>query len=237
MPARQESEPLTRQHMDIAASVQAALEDAVLMMTRGLAAEYGHKNLCMAGGVALNCVANGKILRDGKFDNIWIQPAAGDAGCAVGAALAAHHALCAEERRPNGMTDGMSGAFLGPAFSETNIQQRLLAEKYQHAALVPASPWLMTSPTVAMTAPPLAPLGGQQLGVTLTASASLRWLAIWKRYQAGNNEPQWIFSLQTAGNPVISLADDLPHAQLRQVVVSALDRSGQESPRSSYTLP
>lgn len=118
-----------------------------------------------------------------------------------------------------------------------NIQQRLLAEKYQHAALVPASPWLVASPMLAMTAPPLAPMGGQQLRVTLTAGAPLRWLAVWKRYQAGTNEPQWIFSLQTAGNPVISLADDLPHAPLRQVVVSALDRSGQESPRSSYTLP
>jgi carbamoyltransferase len=128
LPPRGENEPLTQQHMDIAASAQAALEDAVLGMTRGLAAEYGHRNLCLAGGVALNCVANGKILRDGKFDNLWVQPAAGDAGGAVGAALAAYYALNGDERCLNGARDGMSGAFLGPAFSERDIRQRLVAE-------------------------------------------------------------------------------------------------------------
>src|SRR3989442_4670538 len=87
LPVRSEDAPLTQDHMDIAASVQAVLEDAVLAMTRGLAAEYPHKNLCLAGGVALNCVANGKILRDGKFEQILIQPADGDADSAVRAAL------------------------------------------------------------------------------------------------------------------------------------------------------
>ena len=77
--------------MDIAASVQVVLEDAVLRLTRGLARETGMQNLCLAGGVALNCVANGNILRDAAFRNIWIQPAAGDAGGALGAALAAYH--------------------------------------------------------------------------------------------------------------------------------------------------
>ena len=77
--------------MDIAASVQAAIEEVVLCMTRSLRKEYGIENLCMAGGVALNCVANGKILRDGAFRDIWVQPAAGDAGGSVGAAYAAWH--------------------------------------------------------------------------------------------------------------------------------------------------
>jgi carbamoyltransferase len=128
LPARDENAPLTEQHMDIAASAQGALEDAVLAMTRGLAAEYGQRNLCLAGGVALNCVANGKIVRDGKFDNVWIQPAAGDAGGAVGAALAAYYALSERERRLNGEQDGMSGAFLGPDFTEADIRHRLVAE-------------------------------------------------------------------------------------------------------------
>jgi carbamoyltransferase len=128
LPVRDENAPLTQQHMDIAASAQAALEDAVLAMTRGLAAEFRQKNLCLAGGVALNCVANSKILRSGNFDNIWVQPAAGDAGGAVGAALAAYHALNGDGRRLNGELDGMSGAFLGPSFSEAEIQQRLVAE-------------------------------------------------------------------------------------------------------------
>src|SRR5579863_9440125 len=90
-PPRRADELLTERHMDLAASIQAVLEDVVLLMTRSLVKETGARNLCLAGGVALNCVANGKILRDGKFSNIWIQPASGDAGGALGAALAAHH--------------------------------------------------------------------------------------------------------------------------------------------------
>ena len=77
--------------MDLAASIQAVTEEIVLRLTRALAAQTGQKNLCLAGGVALNCVANGKVLRDGKFEQIWIQPAAGDAGGAVGAALATYY--------------------------------------------------------------------------------------------------------------------------------------------------
>jgi carbamoyltransferase len=128
LPVRDESAPLTQKHMDIAASSQVVLEDAVLAMTRGLAAEFGKKNLCLAGGVALNCVANGKILRDGRFENIWVQPAAGDAGGAVGAALAAYYAVTAAERRVDGVRDGMDGSFLGPAFEENEICERLRAE-------------------------------------------------------------------------------------------------------------
>jgi carbamoyltransferase len=128
LPVRDESEPLTQKHMDIAASAQVVLEEVVLAMTRSLAAEYGQKNLCLAGGVALNCVANGKILRDGKFDDIWIQPAAGDAGGALGAALAAYYAVNGAQRALNGAQDGMHGAFLGPSFEGEDTKQRLLAE-------------------------------------------------------------------------------------------------------------
>jgi len=92
-PARTSVEPLTQRHMDLAASVQAVIEEAVLRLTRSLRAETGIPHLCLAGGVALNCVANGKVLRDGRFDDVWIQPAAGDAGGALGAALAASHRL------------------------------------------------------------------------------------------------------------------------------------------------
>jgi carbamoyltransferase len=89
--ARAPDEPLTQRHMDLAASVQAVTEEVVLRITRALAQESGSRNLCLAGGVALNCVANGKILREGTFENLWVQPAAGDAGGALGAALAAYH--------------------------------------------------------------------------------------------------------------------------------------------------
>ena len=89
-------------HMDVAASIQAVLEEAVLRMTRSLAKQTRSRNLCLAGGVALNCVANGKVLRDGHFENIWIQPAAGDAGGAVGAALAAYHGFMDQPRKTNG---------------------------------------------------------------------------------------------------------------------------------------
>ena len=90
-PVRSPDQLLTPFHMDVAASIQAVLDEAVLRLTRSLARQTGAKNLCLAGGVALNCVANGKVLRDGQFENIWIQPAAGDAGGAVGSALAAYH--------------------------------------------------------------------------------------------------------------------------------------------------
>ena len=90
--------------MDLAASIQAVTEEIVLRLTRALAAKTGQKNLCLAGGVALNCVANGKVLRDGKFERVWIQPAAGDAGGAVGAALATYY-LATGAARPNGGSD------------------------------------------------------------------------------------------------------------------------------------
>jgi carbamoyltransferase len=121
--ARQPEELLTQRHMDVAASIQEVLEDVVLRMTRTLAQESGSKNLCLAGGVALNCVANGRVLRDGAFQNIWIQPAAGDAGGALGAALAAYHLFLDQPRTPGG--DRMRGSYLGPAFPQSEVEDRL----------------------------------------------------------------------------------------------------------------
>jgi carbamoyltransferase len=123
-PVRAPDQLLTAFHMDVAASIQAVLDEAVLRLTRSLASRTGARNLCLAGGVALNCVANGKVLRDGKFDHIWIQPAAGDAGGAVGAALAAFHQFKGGARSV-AASDGMSGAFLGPEFSQGEIGRRL----------------------------------------------------------------------------------------------------------------
>jgi carbamoyltransferase len=125
-PVRGADQPLTPFHMDMAASIQAVLDEAVLRLTRSLAAQTGARNLCLAGGVALNCVANGKVLRDGKFDNIWIQPASGDAGGAIGAALAAVHLFAGRARQPN-PNDGMAGALLGPSYTQTDIETRLTA--------------------------------------------------------------------------------------------------------------
>jgi len=119
-----DSDQLTQFHMDIAASVQQVLETAVLRMTRHLSSEYQCDNLCLAGGVALNCVANGKILREKNFKNIWIQPAAGDAGGALGAALAAWHDELDQPRVPN-PGDSMKGSFLGPEFTQTQIEEQL----------------------------------------------------------------------------------------------------------------
>jgi carbamoyltransferase len=125
-PVRTPDKLLTPFHMDMAASIQAVLDEAVLRLTRSLAKETGARNLCLAGGVALNCVANGKVLRDGKFDNVWIQPAAGDAGGAVGAALAAYHQFKGQPRKV-AANDAMSGAFLGPQYAQADIEQRLKA--------------------------------------------------------------------------------------------------------------
>ena len=110
-------------HMDIAASIQSVTEEIVIRITKNIASEYKIKNLCLAGGVALNCVANGKILRQKIFDDIWIQPAAGDAGGSLGAALAYwHHEL--KKPREN-FQDQMKGAYLGPKLSEINVEDQL----------------------------------------------------------------------------------------------------------------
>ncbi len=124
-PARcADTDPLEQFHMDIAASIQAVTEDIVLLMTRALAKETRIRNLCLAGGVALNCVANGKVLRDKAFDKIWIQPAAGDAGGALGAALAAYYGLSKDVRKA-APGDSMQGAYLGPNFAQSDIERRL----------------------------------------------------------------------------------------------------------------
>jgi carbamoyltransferase len=126
-PARDPKELLTQRHMDLAASVQAVTEEVMLRMTREVARTYQLPNLCIAGGVALNCVANGKILRDGKFRGLWMQPAAGDAGGALGAAYAAWHSHLGRERKLNGRLDGMQGSFLGPSYLQAEIERRLAA--------------------------------------------------------------------------------------------------------------
>jgi carbamoyltransferase len=124
-PPRKPEELLNQRHMDLAASIQAITEEVVLKMTRSLAKETGRKNLCLAGGVALNCVANGKILRDGAFENVWVQPAAGDAGGALGAALAAYYVHKEQPRTVSGTGDAMRGSYLGPDYSQDDIDNRL----------------------------------------------------------------------------------------------------------------
>jgi carbamoyltransferase len=119
-----DTDKLTQFHMDIAASVQAVTEEIMLMMTRALAKEYCITNLCMAGGVALNCVANGKILRDRIFKEIWIQPAAGDAGGALGVALAVWHKELNKPRAIN-PNDAMQGSYLGPIYNQDAIEKEL----------------------------------------------------------------------------------------------------------------
>ena len=123
--ARKADEPLLQRHMDLAASIQAVTEEVMLLLTRSIASETGSKNLCLAGGVALNCVANGKVLRDGKFERIWIQPAAGDAGGALGAALAAYYGFLSQPRRLADGKDRMEGGYLGPEFEQQDIEVAL----------------------------------------------------------------------------------------------------------------
>lgn len=110
--------------MDLAASIQSVTEEILLRITDHIADRYPSENLCLAGGVALNCVANGKILRRGKFKNIWVQPAAGDAGGSLGAALAVWHNECRQPKQSASM-DTMSGAYLGPEFAQAEIEERL----------------------------------------------------------------------------------------------------------------
>ena len=138
-PPRKPDQLLTARHMDLAASIQAVTDEVVLRLTRSLQRETGSRNLCLAGGVALNCVANGKVLRDGRFANIYIQPAAGDAGGALGAALVGYHMQLGRNRQADG--DGMRGAFLGPEFTQQEIEARLNGcgarfETLQNAALL-----------------------------------------------------------------------------------------------------
>jgi carbamoyltransferase len=134
-PPRKPESTITQKEMDIAASIQRITEEIVLRIVRTVANETQHKNLCLAGGVALNCVANGRILREGPFEKLWIQPAAGDAGGAIGAALAVWHGLEGGERSVNG-ADRMSGSFLGPRFEAAEIEGALnaLGAKYERVS-------------------------------------------------------------------------------------------------------
>jgi carbamoyltransferase len=134
-PPRMPAAPLEQRHMDLAASIQAVIEEAVLRLTRSLAEETGEANLCLAGGVALNCVANGKVLRDGKFENIWVQPAAGDSGGALGAALTIYHLYADRPRTVANTPDGMAGSYLGPEFDDVETQTRLTAAGARYAIL------------------------------------------------------------------------------------------------------
>ncbi len=118
------TEKLTQFHMDIASSIQNVIEEIVLKLTRSISKETQIKNLCMAGGVALNCVANGKLLKENFFKDIWFQPASGDAGGSLGAALAFWYYELKKERRVS-PSDSMKGSFLGPSFSNENIKKTL----------------------------------------------------------------------------------------------------------------
>lgn len=120
VPRRHPDAPLEQRDMDIARSIQAVTEEIVLRLAKTLQQKTGERNLVMAGGVALNCVANGRLLREGPFDNIWIQPAAGDAGGAVGAALTVAHAEKSSRNLPSG-ADGMYGTYLGPSYDDDAI--------------------------------------------------------------------------------------------------------------------
>lgn len=126
-PPRKAESRLTQREMDLAASIQAVTEEVMLKLARSVAKETGEKNLCLAGGVALNCVANGKILRDGAFERMWMQPAAGDAGGAIGAALAAYHLQAGQPRSVPTDGDRMRGSYLGPEYSNQEIIERLTA--------------------------------------------------------------------------------------------------------------
>jgi carbamoyltransferase len=124
-PAREPETPLTQREMDLARSIQVVTEEVMLRLGRTMHAETGMDYLCMAGGVALNCVGNGRILKEGPFKGIWIQPAAGDAGGALGAALSAWHQMFGKPRHANGNQDSMRGSFLGPQFSDNEIRRFL----------------------------------------------------------------------------------------------------------------
>ncbi len=124
-PPRTSEDRITQREMDLAASVQVVTEEIMLKMTESLAKEYGIKNICLAGGVALNCVANGKVIRAGSFDNVWVQPAAGDAGGALGAALAAYYVEKKQPRTVGSNMDAMKGSYLGPDYEQSDIEERL----------------------------------------------------------------------------------------------------------------
>ncbi|SVB11186.1 uncharacterized protein METZ01_LOCUS164040, partial [marine metagenome] len=124
VPRNPETE-ISQRDMDIAASIQKVTEEVLIKLVKGIAKTSGQKNLCLAGGVALNCVANGKLLREEIFEDIWVQPASGDAGGALGAALGAYHIMLNKKRKPSDKIDNMKGSFLGPVYSDLKINETL----------------------------------------------------------------------------------------------------------------
>jgi len=142
-PARKAEDKLTQREMDLAASIQAVTEEVVLKLAKNIMKETGETNLCLAGGVALNCVANGKLARSGIVGRLWMQPAAGDAGGALGAALVAHYLFNKKPRTVSGGRDAMRGGYLGPQFGNAEIERRLrragaVFETLDDAALIGA---------------------------------------------------------------------------------------------------
>jgi carbamoyltransferase len=134
-PPREPETPLTQREMDLARSIQDVTEEVMLRLARTLHRETGIENLCLAGGVALNCVGNGRILREGPYRGLWIQPAAGDAGGAIGVALSTWHQLESGPRAVDGSRDGMRGALLGPAFSNDEIERFLRKQEAPYVRL------------------------------------------------------------------------------------------------------
>jgi carbamoyltransferase len=124
-PARRPDEELTQRHCDLARSIQVVTEEAILRMGDRVFRDTGERKLCMAGGVALNCVANARLLREGPFEEIWVQPAAGDAGGALGAALAYYYQAKGNARDADGVRDSMNGAFLGPQYGDAEVAAEL----------------------------------------------------------------------------------------------------------------
>jgi carbamoyltransferase len=136
-PRRAPESRITRREMDLAASIQAFTEEAVIAMARHVRKETGEKNLCLAGGVALNCVANGKLYQEKIFDHIWTQPAAGDAGSALGAALAVQFGYHLVDRPPKQALDRQKGSYLGPGFNEKEVEAYLVAKSCPYTRLEP----------------------------------------------------------------------------------------------------
>jgi carbamoyltransferase len=140
-PARKPESAITRREMDLARSIQEVTEEIVLRMARHAASTTGQRNACLAGGVALNCVANGRLLREGPFEKIWVQPASGDAGGAVGAALHTWYQITDHPRVVDGAHDGMNGAYLGPDFPDEEIGQYLRYHGYPHERVEDRGQW------------------------------------------------------------------------------------------------
>ena len=140
-PPRKPEDRITAREMDLARSIQEATEEIVLRIARHARAVTGENKLCLAGGVALNCVANGRLLREGTFDDLWIQPGAGDCGGAVGAALSAYHELLGGARVTDGTRDRMEGAYLGPEFSPEQIAAFLDSHGYPYQRIDADAAW------------------------------------------------------------------------------------------------